>query len=255
MSQVTSPTEPNKRLTALTRSLVHRRPGPQVDSSLDPHPKPLTPDDEVAIGFDLLARFLLAATAASGVAVAVLDETGLYCRASAGEAPQLGTPIRMENTLSGRCIHTAATFYCEDTLANCPNALPARSILLLPIVLGRKPRGLIALFSRQPQAFAPASAAMARSAAELMAMALNAWSPQLDCPIDGQVLEIDVPQPVPSANSLAGSADPVRARITAGSAATGGDRVGKVLYGLPCSKCGAYFPAVEKRCPVCNTLQ
>src|SRR5437868_14343431 len=145
MQQVTTPTEPNTRLTVLTRSLVHRRPEHQVENNAEAIAKEAPAGDaEVAASFDLVAKFLLATTRASGVAIAILDETGLHCRASAGEAPQPGTAIRVENTISGQCIRSGASFHCDDTLTKCPNALPARSILLLPIVWGRNTRGLVA---------------------------------------------------------------------------------------------------------------
>jgi len=263
MQQVTIPTEPNTRLTVQTRSLAHRRPEHQAESVAETRAKqaPAT-DPEIAEGFNLAAKFLLATTHASGVAIAILDETGLHCRASAGEAPQSGTAIRLENTISGECIRSGASFHCDDTLTKCPNALPARSILLLPIVWGRNTRGLVALFSRQPQAFGQASVAIARSAAAMVAIALNAWSPQLDCPIDGQVLEAEIAEPAPPAPALAAAP----AKIAAPAAATETDSPlapewharlspSKVLCGLPCATCGSYSAATEPRCPVCKAAK
>jgi GAF domain len=267
MQPVTFPTEPNTRLTVQTRSLAHRRPEHQAESAAEKRAKqaPAT-GIEVAEGFNLAARFLVATTQASGVAIAILDETGLHCRASAGEAPQPGTAIRLENTISGECIRSGASFHCEDTLTKCPNALPARSILLLPIIWGRNTRGLVALFSRQPQAFGQASAAIARSAAAMVAIALNAWSPQLDCPIDGQVLEADIVEPAPPAPALAAAPVAAPAKIAAPAAAAepnsplapewhGRLTPSKVLCGLPCAHCGSYFAATEPRCPVCKAAQ
>ena len=269
MQQVTFPTEPNTRLTVQTRSLVHRRPEHQAENVAEMRAQqaPAT-DTEVAEGFNLAAKFLVATTHASGVAIAILDETGLHCRASAGEAPQSGTAIRLENTISGQCIRSGASFHCDDTLTKCPNALPARSILLLPIIWGRNTRGLVALFSRQPQAFGQASAAIARSAAAMVAIALNAWSPQLDCPIDGQVLEADLAEPAVTAAPPAKLADPATpaaaAKLAAPAASADDDSPlapewhgrlspNKVLCGLPCPKCGSYYAATEPRCPVCKT--
>jgi len=263
MQQVTIPTEPNTRLTIQTRSLAHRRPEHQAESVAEMRAKqaPAT-DPEIAEGFNLAAKFLLATTHASGVAIAILDETGLQCRASAGEAPQAGTAIRLENTISGECIRSGASFHCDDTLTKCPNALPARSILLLPIVWGRNTRGLVALFSRQPQAFGQASVAIARSAAAMVAIALNAWAPQLDCPIDGQVLEAEIAEPAPPAPALAAAP----AKIAAPAVATETDSPlapewhsrlspSKVLCGLPCANCGSYSAATEPRCPVCKATK
>jgi hypothetical protein len=273
MQQVIFPAEPNTRLTVQTRSLAHRKAEQQAESAANTRARQAgAADFEVAESFNLAARFLLATTHASGVAIAILDETGLHCRASAGEAPQPGAPIRLENTISGECIRSGASFHCEDTLTKCPNALPARSIMLLPIVWGRNTRGLVALFSRQPQAFGQACAAIARSAAAMVAIALNAWSPQLDCPIDGQVLEADIVEPAPPVAKLA-AAPPVK--MTPPAAATeaaapavsdesdsplapewhGRPSPSKVLCGLPCPTCGSYSAATEPRCPVCKTAK
>ena len=259
MQQITLPTEPNTRLTILTRSIVHRRTEHKAEIIPDPCPtaNPATAGETPA-GMDLIAQFLIANTKASGVAVAILDENGLTCRATAGEAPQSGTAIRMEDTISGQCIRNGAFFHCADTLEKCPNALPARSILLLPILWGRNARGLVALFSRQPEAFTPAGIAIARSATALAAITLNACSPQLDCPIDGQVLEADVLEPAALAPAPAEKTAPqLPAAQDEGNVLeeSGPPRPGKVVYGLPCAKCGAYFASHEKKCPVCKTAK
>jgi hypothetical protein len=93
----------------------------------------------------------------------------------------------------------------------------------------------------------------------MVAIALNAWSPQLDCPIDGQVLEADIVEPAPPAPAQAAA----RAKIAAPAVPTESDsppapewhgrlRPSKVLCGLPCGNCGSYFAATEPRCPVCK---
>src|SRR5579864_2629826 len=119
MQQVNIPAEPNSRVTVLTRSLVHRRAEHSTETNLDLQPK-LATDIEMAAGCEMVAKFLLGTTRASGVSIALLDETGLHCRASAGEAPQPGTAIRMENSISGQCIRSGASFHCDDTLTKCP---------------------------------------------------------------------------------------------------------------------------------------
>jgi hypothetical protein len=257
MQQITLPTDPNTRLTILTRSIVHRRPEHKAETIAEPRPveSPATAT-EAPVGLDLIAQFLISNTKASGVALAILDETGLHCRASAGEAPPPGTAIRLENTISGQCIQNGAFFHCADTLEKCPNALPARSILLLPILWGRHARGLVALFSRQPEAFNQAGIAIARSATALAAITLNACSPQLDCPMDGQVLEAYSLEPAALAPAPVEHSAPLLP--AAGENAdvleeSDPPQPGKIVYGLPCAKCGAYFSTYEKKCPVCRT--
>ena len=121
-----------------------------------------------------------------------------------------------------------------------------------------------------PQAFGQASAAIARSAAAMVAIALNAWSPQLDSPIDGQVLEADLVEPAPPAPALAAAPAKIAApaMIAAPAVATetetdsplapewhGRLRPSKVLCGLPCATCGSYSAATEPLCPVCKTAK
>src|ERR1043165_1137575 len=103
MQQVSTSTEPTPKVTVLTRSLVHRRAEHSPEVTPEVPVKPAS-DVEMATGCEMVAKFLLATAHASGVAVAILDETGLQCRASAGEAPQPGPAIRMENSISGQCI-------------------------------------------------------------------------------------------------------------------------------------------------------
>ncbi len=264
MQHITIPTEPNTRLSVLTRSLVHRRAEHVAEGSAEA-PFGSGKGADLAASFELFTNFLLATTRASGVAVGILDESGLHCRASAGEAPPLGTAIRADNSISGRCIRSGTSFYCEDTLSTCPNALPARSILLLPIVCGNNTRGLVALFSRQPQAFGPAVTAIARSAAATMAVALNAWIPQLDAQIDAKVLDAEVTEPegITAAPPNHVLAAPVMNSASAQCETHSASRLGvngrlhpaKILVGLPCVNCGAYSAASETRCPVCNTVR
>jgi GAF domain len=253
MQQIAPSIEPTTTVSVLTRSLVNHR-AEQVAEFPERQIKPAC-DVELSAGCEMVAKFLLTTTHASGVAIAILDDTGLHCRASAGEAPQPGTAIRVENSISGQCVRNAAAFHCDDALTKCPNALPARSILLLPILWGRHARGLVALFSRQPQTFGPAAIAIAGSAAAMVAIALNAWAPQLDVPIDGQVLEADSTEPVDTTpkQAAASPAGVAQKQTMAALPAFQGARKTRELCGLPCSTCGAYFAAIEQVCPVCQT--
>ncbi len=246
MSEITLPPEPNSRLTVVSRSVHHRRPEHKSENINEVQVRGASASAGPR-GFDLIAGFLIANTKASGVAVAILDESGgLYCAASAGEAPEPGTPISMENTISGECIRKGALFHCEDTLVKYPNTLPARSILLLPMLWGCNARGLVVLFSRQPQAFDEAAIGIAGSATTLAAITLNAYSPQLDSQVDEQVL--DTPA---QSNGLV-----LASPCVCNKAATEPNhrqQSGKLLYGLPCTNCGAYYAAQEKTCPACRT--
>src|SRR5437660_1610888 len=54
----------------------------------------------------------------SGVAIALQQGPVMACVASAGTAPELGTAIRTEEGLSGECLRSAQTIYCQSTLTD-----------------------------------------------------------------------------------------------------------------------------------------
>ena len=58
---------------------------------------------------------LSAITLADGAAIAVCDQWGVVCRASVGEAPEVGSRLRPDSALTREAFETAQVVVCEDT--------------------------------------------------------------------------------------------------------------------------------------------
>jgi len=103
------------------------------------------------------------ATAATGGVIA-LDRGGeMVCRATSGDkAPSLGVCLNIDSGLSGTCVQTREMQRCDDALhdprvnAHACRDLDIRSILVLPVIVGGKPRGIFEIFSSTPYAFSEA---------------------------------------------------------------------------------------------------
>ena len=53
-------------------------------------------------------------THADGAAIAVCDQWGVICRASVGEAPEVGSRLRPDSALTRECFETGQVVVCED---------------------------------------------------------------------------------------------------------------------------------------------
>ncbi len=113
-----------------------------------------------------LNELVVAATTlihADAAAVALARGDQMVCRATTGDhAPDLGIPIHARTGLSGACIRSRSPQNCRDTESDelvdpdVSRLLGIRSILVVPILDGQDPVGIIEAFSRRPSAFSPA---------------------------------------------------------------------------------------------------
>ena len=94
-----------------------------------------------------------------GAAIALREQGAMVCRASiGGSAPPVGCRLDLSSGFSGECVRTGRVLRCDDTETDervdrttC-RTLGIRSILAVPIVVGREVVGLLEVFS--PEAFA-----------------------------------------------------------------------------------------------------
>jgi TonB family protein len=104
------------------------------------------------------------ATAATGGVIA-LDRGGeMVCRATSGDkAPALGVCLNIDSGLSGTCVQRREMQRCDDALddprvnAHACRDLDIRSILVLPVIVGGKLRGIFEIFSSTPYVFSEAN--------------------------------------------------------------------------------------------------
>jgi TonB family protein len=99
------------------------------------------------------------ATRATGAAIALARDGEMICRASTGNAPELGTAVDTASGLSSACLSSGAMQQCSDTESDprvdrdvCRH-LHLRSMLLVPITQEGSVCGILEVFSSQPNAF------------------------------------------------------------------------------------------------------
>jgi TonB family protein len=101
------------------------------------------------------------ATRATGAAVALERDGEMICRASTGNAPELGTEVDTASGLSAACLSTGAMQQCSDTETDARvdrdvcRHLHLRSMLLTPIIEDGSVCGILEVFSSQPNNFGP----------------------------------------------------------------------------------------------------
>jgi TonB family protein len=102
------------------------------------------------------------ATGASGAAIALERDGEVTCRATTGNAPELGVRVESNSGLSGACLRQGEIQLCADTdadprvSAEACRRLNVRSILMIPIVDGNGPFGILEAFAAAPNSFGPA---------------------------------------------------------------------------------------------------
>src|SRR5438270_9901955 len=92
-------------------------------------------------------------TRATGAAIALTRDGEMICRATTGNAPNLGTPVDTLSGLSAACLKTGAVQGCSDTEHDLRvdreacRSLDVRSMLLVPVLDHAAPCGILQLLS------------------------------------------------------------------------------------------------------------
>jgi GAF domain-containing protein len=110
--------------------------------------------------FDILAERALQETGATSVAIGLLHQGGLTCRAAAGmPIIEIAAPINRETGLTGLAIRRQMSQWCNDTESDARvdqevcRQLGVRSIIVVPVSLQDAVVGVYAIFSDNPDAF------------------------------------------------------------------------------------------------------
>jgi len=108
----------------------------------------------------LVAMRAISITGANGVAVALVKENAIVCRASAGTiAPDPGIRLDPNSGLSGACLRNGQTVRCDDSDSDSRvnpqacRALGARSMVAVPLTAKGRVVGLIEAFSCKTHGF------------------------------------------------------------------------------------------------------
>jgi hypothetical protein len=124
-----------------------------------PPGKAAVPIDGLDRAFQTLADRALRETGASSVAIGLLREGGVFCRATAGlPMTVVGDPINRETGLTGLAIRRQMSQWCTDTESDTRvdrevcRQLGVRSIIVVPVLVQDSVVGVFAIFSRDPDA-------------------------------------------------------------------------------------------------------
>jgi hypothetical protein len=115
--------------------------------------------DDFRSALQLLVQRAVAATGASGAAIAVGDDSSMECFASSGAAPGIGAFLGPNAGLSGLCLRTGKLVRCADAFsdervnAHVARQLNMRSAVILPAHVSGAMAGIFELFSPEPNAF------------------------------------------------------------------------------------------------------
>jgi TonB family protein len=143
-------------------------------------PKTVRSAVQLSLSSDLAASVHQAreATNAPGAAIALTNEGAgeiVCCARSGTMAPELGTALLAENSLTSQCVRSGTQLQCNDSETDirvCSPAadrLAARSLVVTPIKRGHQVIGVLVVFSDSPSAFSPVHQAKLRDTADEIA--------------------------------------------------------------------------------------
>jgi WD40 repeat protein len=118
-------------------------------------------------------------THADGAAIALCDQWGVICRASTGDAPELGTRLCPDSALTRECFENGQVVVCEDTETDyrvhrpASQTLKLRSAVVVPLQAQDSILGVLEVLSSRPGAFDAAQVARLRRVAETLSPALD----------------------------------------------------------------------------------
>ncbi len=97
-------------------------------------------------------------TDADGAAIALHDTRGVVCRASAGEAPDVGSRLDPDSSLTRECFESGQLMICEDAEEDsrvrlAANRMRPRSVVVVPIQAQGSVLGVVEILSSRASAF------------------------------------------------------------------------------------------------------
>jgi putative methionine-R-sulfoxide reductase with GAF domain len=115
---------------------------------------------DLEAALQLLAERAQYITGASGAAIALLEDSGMICRASAGpSAPELGAEVQMKSGLTGESVRTRQVLRCDDAETDSRvnrescRALGIKSVMVVPLVREQEVIGVFELLADRANAF------------------------------------------------------------------------------------------------------
>jgi putative methionine-R-sulfoxide reductase with GAF domain len=115
---------------------------------------------DLEAALQLLAERAQYITGASGAAIALLEDSEMICRASAGaSAPELGAEVQGKSGLTGESVRTRQVLRCDDAETDSRvnrescRALGIKSVMVVPLLREQEVIGVFELFADRANAF------------------------------------------------------------------------------------------------------
>jgi N-acetylmuramoyl-L-alanine amidase/uncharacterized protein YjlB len=183
----------------------------------------------------VVAERALALTGADGIAIALVQDGDIICRAATGHiAPEVGAKLDPHSGFSGACLRSADIVRCDDAEKDervnleASRKLNTRSMVAVPLRGRRSVIGLLEAFSTDAYGFNDSDV---RSLTLLAELILGAMKPE-----EQEHFEATSPVPapvVPAAARAAASADQRHSPITAPALPAKTSTTGTVLSSTP----------------------
>ena len=135
---------------------------------------------DLEAALQLLAERAQYITGASGAAIALVEESGMICRASAGpSAPVLGAEVHVKSSLTGESVRTRQVLRCDDAETDprvnresC-RALGIKSVMVVPLIREQEVIGVFELLADRANAFEDRDVTALERLAELVRTGLE----------------------------------------------------------------------------------
>jgi putative methionine-R-sulfoxide reductase with GAF domain len=174
-------------------------------SQLHPGTQAFPPEDKLDRVLHNLSLLALQETRASSVAIGLVREDAVICRAVAGHPlADVGAPINVESGLAAMAIRREMSQWCSDTESDVRvdidvcRRLGVRSMIIVPVRSQDLVVGIFAIFSGAPDAFCLANLntvkKLAHWAGEAIDKTIRIVPPQPVAPIEPEAAEPHLPR-------------------------------------------------------------
>ena len=166
-------------------------------------------DGPISVLLKNVVELVRSMTHADGAAIALCDQWGVICRASTGNAPELGARMRPDSALTRECFENGQVVVCQDTETDyrvhrpIGQSLKLRSVVVVRLQAQDSILGVLEVLSSRPGAFDAVQVARLRRVAETLSPALN--------PAPRPPAVSNQPQPLPRTQTE----EPAKATFTA----------------------------------------
>lgn len=159
-----------------------------------PEPEVRGDGERLPAALTTIVERVILLTGADGVAVAVCEPEGVFCQASTGQAPPVGSRLQPDAAFTRECLETGQPVLCEDAENDArversvARALHLRSALAVPIQTQGSVLGVVEVFSSRRSAFNAEHVSELQRIAGILSPILARGPTQDEKPVTGPAL-------------------------------------------------------------------